>query len=214
METKSQFFLPVTEKGKSMIEIRLPSDEEIQSMDERNKNKFEVLSTSISAFKLVKEGDYKTLVDKDLYRQFKEKRLDITLGDHNIYEYIYKLYTELGNQCLHVAEQKYRFIRLRHDDVVSVNNVFQILSVEQLETEDVLDVEQRKYWMISLAKLIIYELRRYLTGKEVNDDIDPPKDNFFTQYKSELDFLYKTPLYYGLIYCLQKDVNIRDYIKL
>ena len=200
--------------GGSEIKIRLPTEQEIKETDASVKNRYEVLSNTLNSITLHKDNGYETLVRRDAFFTYNEYQQTFKLDNFTIYEYLYKLYAELGKQCLDCIDKKFRFTRIVPNTIFYVNNAFQILSIETLRSEDILDMDERSFWMISLGKLLLYELRRFLTGNAVDEENDKPTDTMIDDYANELNIIKGTPLFYGIIKCMQPELSNRVYINI
>lgn len=218
-ESNKHFLLIVEDLDKNKDKggekkIRLPTEDELKEADASLKNRYEVLSKILNSITLHKENNYETLVRKDAFIPFLEYQQTFNIDNFTIYEYLYKLYSELGRQCVSCIEHKFRFTRIIPTTIFYVNNTFQILSIETLRSEDILDTNERHFWMISLGKLLLYELRRFLTGTAVDEETDKPTDTMLDDYAEELNLIKGTPLFYGIVNCMQPELSNRMYINI
>ena len=221
-QTNTSFLLKMEEVEESgngsgsgnEIKIRLPSDDELKEADVSIKNRYEVLTSTLDGITLHKDDGYKTLIRKNEFIAYLDYQNTFKIDNFTIYEYLYKLYAELGKQCLDCIENKFRFTRIIPNTIYYVNNTFQILSVETLRSEDILNMDERSFWMISLGKLLLYELRRFLTGNAVDEETDKPSESMMDDYAEELNLIKGTPLFYGLVNCMQPELSNRRYINI
>ena len=221
-QTNTSFLLKMEEVEESgngsgsgnEIKIRLPSEDELKEADASIKNRYEVLTSTLDGITLHKDNGYETLIRKNEFIAYLDYQSTFKIDNFTIYEYLYKLYSELGKQCLDCIENKFRFTRIIPNTIYYVNNTFQILSVETLRSEDILNMDERSFWMISLGKLILYELRRFTKKEIVNEEENPPTDNMIEDYREDLDLIKGTPLYYGILYCLQPELSKRECINI
>lgn len=210
----NQSFLLRIETMDHATRIKMPTEEELKGADASLKNRFEVLSKTTSGIKLTKENQYQTTIPKKALFSYADYKGKFKIDNFTLYEYLYKLYVELGMQCVKAMNHKFRFSKIDSSVLFSVNNTFQILSVEHLRSEDLMNMEERSFWMISLGKLILYELRRFAKNEIVDEDENPPTDNMIEDYREDLDLIKGTPLYYGILYCLQPELTKREYINI
>lgn len=213
LEGNTSFLLRIEDMDHA-TRIRMPSEEELKDADASLKNRFEVLSKTTSGIQLSEENQYQTTIPKHGIFSYVDYKDNFNIDNFTVYEYLYKLYVELGGQCIKAIDHKFRFSKIDPIVIFYVNNTFQILSVEHLRSEDVLNMEERSFWMISLGKLILYELRRFLKNEIVDEEKNPPTENMIQDFREELDIIKETPLYYGVLYCLQPELSKREYINI